>query len=362
MSAEHLPGSWTSTANALEGLLFLGKDAVIVVDDFNPTGTANDIARYHATAERIFRAVGNQAGRGRMGKDGSTLRAAKPPRALIVSTGEDIPKGHSLRARMLILETRKEHLRWEMFTAAEAEAQAGTYALALASFIHWLAKDLPGHRARFGAHHLSERAKLQTAHARTADIGGQLLATWKTLLEFAAKTGAVTIEEAALLSERARQGILETLEPQADHQAVADPVERFMTLLGALLSSGRAHVATPQATYPGESWGWREAETASGVYRPQEARLGWLADTELWLEPDTVYAETQRLAVAQGDTLPMSQQSLWQRMAEQGLILQGKEGKKTRNTFKRMVEGSLRRVLIAPSYTLEKVGSVGSNA
>lgn|SRR5437763_3661536 len=46
-----LPGAWASTGNSLELLTFLAKDTVVVIDDFAPTGTAQEIARYHATAD-----------------------------------------------------------------------------------------------------------------------------------------------------------------------------------------------------------------------------------------------------------------------------------------------------------------------
>ena len=107
MDRLHLPGSWSSTANALEALAFHAKDALLVIDDFAPQGNANDVARYHAAADRVFRAAGNHAGRGRLDST-AKLREPKPPRALILSTGEDIPRGQSVRARLLILELAKK--------------------------------------------------------------------------------------------------------------------------------------------------------------------------------------------------------------------------------------------------------------
>ena len=47
MDARHLPGSWSSTGNALEGLAFSAKDVLLVVDDFAPTGSATDVQRMH---------------------------------------------------------------------------------------------------------------------------------------------------------------------------------------------------------------------------------------------------------------------------------------------------------------------------
>lgn len=45
MDARHLPTSWGSTANALEALTFIAKDALIVVDDLVFGGTPLDVQR-----------------------------------------------------------------------------------------------------------------------------------------------------------------------------------------------------------------------------------------------------------------------------------------------------------------------------
>ena len=63
MDARHLPASWLSTGNALEGIAFQAKDAVLVVDDFCPAGVKADIARQHKEADRLLRAQGNRSGR-----------------------------------------------------------------------------------------------------------------------------------------------------------------------------------------------------------------------------------------------------------------------------------------------------------
>src|SRR5262249_28446974 len=89
LDARHLPGSWASTGNALEGLAFAAKDALLVVDDFAPQGSSADVQRYHREADRFLRAQGNRAGRQRMRPDGS-LRPAKPPRGLVLRTGDDV--------------------------------------------------------------------------------------------------------------------------------------------------------------------------------------------------------------------------------------------------------------------------------
>src|SRR5205823_4468651 len=101
----NLPGNWSSTANALEGLAFLAKDALLVLDDFKPGGSKGEIDAWHAKADRVLRAQGNSSARQRCWADGS-VRVDRPPRGLILVTGEDAPRGESLRARNLILLVR----------------------------------------------------------------------------------------------------------------------------------------------------------------------------------------------------------------------------------------------------------------
>src|SRR5205085_11835589 len=126
-AARRLPGAWSSTANALEALAFSAADAVLVVDDFAPPAGSGDVDRAHRDADRLLRAQGNRSGRLRMRPDG-TLRACKPPRGLIVSTGEDLPRGQSLRSRVLVVEVGRTDVDWGKLSDCQANAGAGRLA------------------------------------------------------------------------------------------------------------------------------------------------------------------------------------------------------------------------------------------
>ena len=65
----------------------------------------------------------------------TTLRPVKRPRGLIVSTGEDTPRGQSLRARLFVLELGPGDLDFELLSQAQADAAAGLYAQAMAGFL-----------------------------------------------------------------------------------------------------------------------------------------------------------------------------------------------------------------------------------
>jgi hypothetical protein len=361
MDRLHLPGSWSSTGNALEKMAFLAKDALFVVDDFIPSGSAADVARMHREADRFLRSQGNGSGRDRMRAD-TSLRLATPPRGLTLSTGEDIPRGQSLQARMFVIEMEPTDLNFAALTAAQKSAADGVYAAAMAGYLRWLAKDYGERRARMKADlvKLRDEATQDSQHRRTPEIVANLMLGMKTFLDFALESGAILPQEAASLTERAWKALRETAKRQDQHQQASDPVNRFLTLLASAIAAGQAHVATPDGEKPGdseESWGWRSKTIGAGAniryeWEPQGARVGWLADADtLYLEPAVSYSAAQKIGQLNGESLSIAPRTLHKRMRERGLLVSVDEKHET-TTIRRKLEGHQQNVLHILAQTL----------
>ena len=58
----HLPANWNSTAFSNEVLAFVAKDAILVIDDFVPSGTHYNIQKLHGGARLLLRGQGNHWG------------------------------------------------------------------------------------------------------------------------------------------------------------------------------------------------------------------------------------------------------------------------------------------------------------
>jgi hypothetical protein len=345
MDRLHLPGSWSSTANSLEILAFHAKDAVLVVDDFAPQGSATDVARYHAAADRIFRAAGNRAGRGRLDSTAS-LRGVKPPRALILSTGEDIPRGHSVRARLLILEIASGAIKSGALSECQRNAQAGLYSEAMAGFLKWIAQDYERVRAEFSERVSEYRSTASgpPVHARTPEIVSSLQAGFELLLAFASDCGAVTEAERGMLSRRCRDALREPAAAQAKHHAATEPTRQFIATLRTLLTSGRAHLAAlggGQPEWAPGSCGWRRDGDRCAAHGD---RIGWVDCQNVYLDGKAAY----RLVVAAGrdtgDVLAVSEQTLRKRLRERNLLASVDQNRGTLTVRKR-IEGSSKDVL-----------------
>lgn len=353
MDSRHLPASWSSTGNALEGVAFAAKDAILVVDDFAPTGATWDIQRYHREADRLLRAQGNNSGRQRMRAD-ATLKAAKPPRGLILSTGEDVPRGSSLRARLLVLELSPTDLAWAHLSDCQKDAAGGHYARTVASFVQWLAGQYSEHGTRLRA----EVAELRTVafgseqHRRTATIVADLAVGWRRFLEFARAAQALSAELAEHLWSRGWRALGELAKEQTRHQRVSDPVRLLLDLLSGALVSGRAHVAGPDGEHPDgapQAWGWRLIMVGAGEHvreewRPSGDRIGWVDGDDLYLDLQAAVAAAQRLGKDSGEQIPVTHQTLTRRLKEQGLLVSCEEARGVL-TVRRTLGGKRRDVL-----------------
>jgi len=128
--------NYESTAYSIEREAFSLKDQVAVLDDYLGTPEHQKILAF------IGRVAANASGRGRLSSDGTVI-GDRPPRGLIVSTGEVLPVGASLNARILTLPIEEGHgLDFEdpsLLNEAQSASREGTLAIAMAAFICWLA-------------------------------------------------------------------------------------------------------------------------------------------------------------------------------------------------------------------------------
>lgn len=351
----HLPGNWSSTANSLEELAFAAKDTLFTIDDFVPQGSISDKARLNQTAERIFRGQGNHGGRLRMRADGS-VKPPHPPRCLVLSTGEDVPSGESLRARMLILDVRRGDVGLDRLTQCQHEAAAGMYAQSLAAFIAWLAPrlDLVREKLPEQVAEWRNKAVVKGQHARTPSIVAELFVGLAYFLTFAETTGALTGAERSALKERAWSALLRAGQIQSAQQQAFEPAQQFVRLILSAIASGRAHLAGPDGSEPStedspQSWGWQHIQVSAGQYlrdewRPSGHRIGWIENGNVYLEPDAAYATAQRLANDQGETLSVSAATLRKRLNERGFLNSTDENRGSL-LIRQTLDGSRRYVL-----------------
>lgn len=361
MDARHLPGSWSSTGNALEAQAFFVKNAVFAVDDFIPSGTSWQQKSYQANADKLIRAQGNQAGRARL-TDTSALQSTYYPRGIVVSSGEDVPAGHSIRGRMLILEIAPNQITTKQLTAAQASRE--NYSALTAALIQFLSRDLEKQQAQVAEEAARLRPTLASlGHTRTPTMIAHLIAVSHAVLTWAANNG-VTPTSAAAAFKIAQAALTAAGATQRHYLETADPAEKFIETLRAVFETGYGHARTLNGGIPASQTrlGWTiESDGEIPQYRSHGPTIAWVdwSKDELFLEANSGVSLV--LKHSQGD-IGLSRQTLLKRLKEAALLTRA-EDQRQRNTARVTVQGHPRTVIVLSLSTfLDSQGEIPQDA
>lgn len=341
MDARHLPGSWSSTPNALEAQAFLTANAVFCIDDFVPSGTSYQQKAYQTSADKLVRSQGNQAGRARL-TDTSHLQTTMYPRGIILSTGEDTPEGHSVRARMLILELSPGDIT--PTNLSKAQKARKLYTATTAGLIQYLANHPNDLRQSVD----SLRAKYLTiGHTRTPSMLARLVATIQHFLVWCELNEAIPESKRLELTRQATAAILASGEKQQQYLEAADPVDVFCGLIRQVLASGQAHFRTINGGIPMNPTlvGWT-SENSMGempTFKSRGPCIGWInwnAD-EMYLDIIAGFAIVKKVG---GSEVSLTKQTMLKRLKDAGMLVRTDETRQ-RNTVRITAEGHARQVL-----------------
>ena len=326
-----LPLEFTATANYIERCLFLLKDIPAVVDDWRPAVSRGDAAEQDRKAQRILRAVGNRAGRGRMRSD-TSLRTSYAPRGAVIVTGESIPEGpafESATARALTVNMSREEV--DIPLLSELQRAKGELSVAMHGHVQWvaehydaLANELPEQRRKYRDRFIE---KLPGGHARTPGTAASLMTGFSMLKRYAVDIKAISAEEGEDLLKRGEEAILEAAKAHTLATRGEDPATRFVEILRSLFRAGKVYVKDREhGTYP-EDWaelGWEHRETQDSVDIVPErgaSFVGWVDAEFLYLDKHAAYAAVASFAQRGDIAFGIKQRTLWQALRRAGLTV-----------------------------------------
>lgn len=111
----------------------------------------------------------------------------------------------------------------------------------MAGYLKWLAPQMPRLKKELRKlkDELRSKAGESLPHSRTPDQVASLYLGLKMFLEFALECGVISKTEYSQVLARAWHTLCSIAANQADHQASADPVSRFIELLASALATGK---------------------------------------------------------------------------------------------------------------------------
>lgn len=308
-----LPGSWTSTENALESLLFRAKDALIVVDDYAPA--AHNRITLRAKAERVLRSIGNGASRARLNAN-LEVRPERPPRGMVLCTGEDMPDGASVIARVVRVDMKRADVDLATLTALQDRRDQLPVAMHL--YVTWLklhyrhlASDLPKRLA------LLRREYIQAeGHARQPEALAMLEAAFETFLRFAKTADVISEADIADRLTACRATLMRVGERNHVEAHDSDPADVFVETVRAMWDGGTVNLVDRKSKYVlhGDKGhapiGWRDMPEREG-------------DTSgsIYLQPELAYREVVRFLSDSGTSLGASKRMIAKLLHARGYLV-----------------------------------------
>lgn len=333
------PASFSDTGADMEAKGHQLKDSIYAIDDFKPAVNLAEAAKLYSKTENFIRNTGNGAGRGRRNSD-MTAKAAPFNRSLTIMSGEDIPRGQSILARMLVLELNQKDVDLERLTRLQQAAKEDRLSRIMAAYLQWLAARLDSLKTTLPEKIILLRdATVQEnridSHTRAPEMFANLVIGAATFFDFIADVGllAVKRKEERLLPIKA--ALVTAFKSQASYQQEQNEVDRFAELLRSVLISGAGHIAQAERNAPpairGHAYGWTKLEDVAGdpnkeKWQPNGPLFGWSyadgdKDWQIWLDKGVAYQLAFEFARKSGDPFLMSAQTLWRRMNDRKLLL-----------------------------------------
>lgn len=303
-----LPESWETTAYSLEMTCFKLKDALLVIDDFAPQSNPYKSRVVEGNAEYIVRSVGNLSSRGRLNPDLSQ-RATHPPRCLVLSTGEQLPDGQSITARMYTVEMSPGDVDMEKLTAAQTEAER--YPHAMAGYLKWVAEQWDGLTNELPRHQVEQRQRLREqmkgSHLRIPDVLATLYLGFDLGLSYAVEVGTLPTDEAEALRARGWKALMDGALSQGQRVDSERPTTLFLEIISSLLAQERARLETPDG-----------GKTIGGDDRAE--LLGWYDKEHVYLLPAS-YNTVARFLRDEGRRFPVKDRTLRKHLEEEGYLV-----------------------------------------
>lgn len=319
-------GEAATTTTAMEELLWQAGDALLVADDLAPDRGAE---RSSNRANELLRMVGNGASKARGARTGG-LRVDRPPRSLLMLTGEDGASRPSAESRTVYVPLAPGDVPLDVIRGLSArELVAGRNAAGAALARH-VAGRMPvtewvdERRDAYSVALLAADPDPDGMASRRADLVAELAVGWRALLDAAVAGGALEDAAAREVWARVWAGLVDCLARQVEVTERRSLVDRTADLLRSSIRAGRAHLQAAEGGAPLSldlaPCGWTRGEGQFGDVRASGESVGWTDGRQVWLDPGAVFATMERQARAESDPLGVTQRALTGALVAAGVL------------------------------------------
>ena len=233
--------TWNATPNAIERYASIIGDAPLVIDDYAPQPDHFSQIKLDQTVERVIRDAGNNAGRARM-RANLSLQHIYRKRGLIIATGEQLPKGQSVLARIYGIALEKGDVNTSELSKAQANNER-LYGFATAAYIDWI--EQTGEQKLKELFEKAEEKMLNTnlqsnVVDRLRRSAAKLYAAFEVMLQMMMSYGIIEPNEIEKFQEIAITSIAENISAFREEFEDESVVQKIFTTIETMLHTKQA--------------------------------------------------------------------------------------------------------------------------
>lgn len=270
-------------------------------------------------------------------------------------TGEDIPNGKSLRARMMTIEVREGDIDGRQLKICQRAGKEGLLATFLATWIQWLAPQRDQVLVELAACQESwkDSPGPDGMHRRTYMAKRELGFAFSKFMDFLRDEQLANQSQMLLLENNSGFSLEEVAFGQQQHVADVDVIEQFVSLLSAAFVARLIHLEDCNVPGPPEQdprlWGFTlrivrgEDNKEIEVWTPNGRRVGWVDDDYVYFDPVLMYGVLKKISLEAGKSFPFTEHILRKRLVERGFAIP--DVGRQKNLQRITVDGERREVL-----------------
>lgn len=298
------PASFMDTANAVERKFALADSVVMLLDDRIPSSTPSVKAQMEKMEQSVARMIGDRAARARMEMDGSLRKACRPKCGLIVTAEEAFVNiGESAVARSISVELKPGDVNLEALT--EAQEKAGHLNQIMGEYLGYILSHFEDLSNCLPKVFTGYRAKAQTGgHGRLAEAVAHLQLGIFCMCEWLKSAGQIDERRAHSMLGESWKLFLELAGEQRERMTEEQPTKIFLDTLREMLNR--------------DTYLIRRVDQANMASTGKI--LGYRDTLFYYLYPEAVYAAIAKQLEAQGQVFPLSRNTLFKALHNEGLI------------------------------------------
>jgi hypothetical protein len=268
-----------------------------------------------------------------------------------LATGEDIPNGHSLQARCVILSIKKGATNTDTLTVLQELAEQEILAQLMSNFLRWVAEKADQKQIKgliTAAYDDCKKELPRSGHTRMRDNLASLMSGIWLLLQFGKECSGLTEEEIFKVKASTLNAATKVAELQISVDREASDADRFIEFLRSSLAMGAAHLASKLGGCPTEpsACGWIiNGLPDNEIARGQGPKIGWIFDNQIFLDMKATLSVIKTLSTRLGNHLGSSERAISKALFEAGMLAKNDKG---RHTAKVSVEGRRENVICLP--------------